>query len=135
MQELFIDAGAWFAILEPSDNHHHEAVELFPRLLKKYQVFVTTNLVIAEAYILIRKRMGHAVAMQYLNETHNSARLVRIPSNEELELQAEVILRQYDDQTFSYADAVSFAVMKQRGITDVFTYDDHFRVMGFRMIK
>ena len=134
MQELFIDASAWLAIVEPDDNHHLEAAKLLPRLLTNYRIAVTTNLVIAEAYILIRKRMGHAVAMQYLWETHDSPRLHRITSDEELELQAEAILRKYNDQDFSYADAVSFAVMKQRRITDVFTYDEHFRVMGFRMI-
>lgn len=134
MAELFIDASAWLAIVEPDDNHHVEAANLLPRLLTNYQVLVTTNLVIAEAYILIRKRMGHAAAMQFLSETRDSPRLRRISSQAELENQAESILRQYHDQDFSYADAVSFAVMRQRRITDVFTYDHHFQVLGFQMV-
>jgi predicted nucleic acid-binding protein len=48
-----------------------------------------------------------------------------------LETLALEILRQYDDQDFSYADAVSFAVMRQRGVSEAFTFDHHFSILGF----
>ena len=40
-------------------------------------------------------------------------------------------LARYDDQGFSFADAVSFAVMTERGIRDALTLDHHFVVAGF----
>ena len=41
---------------------------------------------------------------------------------------------QFDDQNFSLADAVSFAVMQERGIRRAVTFDAHFATAGFEMI-
>ena len=35
---------------------------------------------------------------------------------------------------FTLADAVSFAVMNTAGITTAFTFDDHFKIAGFRTV-
>lgn len=79
--------------------------------------------------------MGYSPAVQFLDALEKSLRVLYVYSAEELETQAKAILRKYKDHAFSYADAVSFALMKQRGIADVFTYDEHFRVMGFRIVR
>ncbi|RLB04974.1 MAG: VapC toxin family PIN domain ribonuclease, partial [Deltaproteobacteria bacterium] len=47
---------------------------------------------------------------------------------------AEEILMQYEDQAFSYTDAVSFAVMKQYGITQAFSFDQYFVTAGFSLV-
>jgi len=51
-----------------------------------------------------------------------------------LEDRAESILLQYQDQNFSYTDAVSFVVMKQYEITEAFSFDKHFVTAGFTLI-
>jgi len=43
-------------------------------------------------------------------------------------------LERYDDQDFSFADAVSFAVMAERRIQGALTLDRHFGAAGFRMV-
>jgi uncharacterized protein len=40
-------------------------------------------------------------------------------------------LRRFQDQPFSFTDAVSFAVMEQRGIREALALDHHFTVAGF----
>ena len=40
----------------------------------------------------------------------------------------------YKDQDFSYADAVSFAVMRERDIDRVFAFDHRFLIAGFTLI-
>ena len=132
-RELFIDASAWIAVAHTQDNHHQTAKEIYPQLAQEYQRFVTTNLVLAEVHALLRRRLGHLLSMQFL-DSMTGYKLDKVFETAELETQAIAILRQYDDQALSYADAVSFALMKQRRITDVFTYDQHFRVMGFQII-
>jgi len=51
-----------------------------------------------------------------------------------MEAQAVVILRRYKDQDFSYVDAVSFAVMQQREISEAFAFDHHFTTAGFTRV-
>jgi len=43
-------------------------------------------------------------------------------------------LERYDDHDFSFTDAVSLAVMTQRGIAGALTLDRHFAAAGFRML-
>lgn len=132
-REVFIDASAWIAISNVRDKYHIAAKEAHLRLVGERQVFVTTNLVIAEAYVIIRRFGGHAQAVHFLRSLRGSPRLVKVYSDARLETIAEDILEGHADQDFSFADAVSFAVMREREIKEAFTFDNHFATMGFRM--
>lgn len=131
---LFVDTGAWFALVDKSDQHHNQAVKAYPRLLSSYHHLTTTNLVIAETYILIRHAIGHNPAIYFLKNIAASPRVVKIYSNSTLEEAAEAILFKYQDQSFSYTDAVSFALMKQFEIKKAFSFDRHFATAGFMLI-
>ena len=131
---LFVDTGAWYALADRSDQHHNEAVEIYPKLLSGNFPLKTTNLVIAETYILIRRGIGNQAAIAFLENIASSPRVVKIYSDSIFEEAAESILRQYQDQDFSYTDAVSFVVMKQNGITEAFSFDKHFVTAGFTLI-
>ncbi|MBW2126650.1 MAG: DNA-binding protein, partial [Deltaproteobacteria bacterium] len=52
---VFIDTGAWFALADKSDAYHEQAVAIYPGLLRGFHHLTTTNLVVAETYILIRR--------------------------------------------------------------------------------
>lgn len=132
--EVFVDASAWIAVSDRRDRYHGEAKKAYQLLLSDRQTLVTTNLVVAEAYIVIRRMGDHAQAMRFLKSIRGSARLLKVYSEAQLESIAEEILWKYGDQDFSFADAVSFAVMQARGIKQAFTFDSHFTTMGFQML-
>ena len=131
---LFVDTGAWFALADRSDRHHKGAVDIYPQLLKDSHHLTTTNLVVAETYVLIRRVMGHQPAIAFLQNISASPRVVKIYSDRILEEAAESILSQYKDQNFSYTDAVSFAIMKDYGIKQAFSFDQHFVTAGFTLV-
>jgi len=131
---VFVDTSAWFALADRSDQHHAHAVSIFPGLLSSYRYLKTTNLVVAETYILIRRALGYQPAIKFLESIAASPRVVKIYSDSVVEEAAEGILRQYKDQDFSYTDAVSFAVMKQHKIVQAFSFDKHFTTAGFSLI-
>ena len=128
---LFVDTGAWYALVDNSDQYHVQAVKVYPELLSSYHHLTTTNLVIAETYILIRRAIGHQPAISFLANIAASPRIIKIYSDSVLEETAEDILRKYHDQNFSYTDAVSFAVMRQYEIVQAFSFDRHFFTAGF----
>lgn len=134
-EEIFIDTGAWLALADKSDKLHVSATKAYPLVLKQSSRVVTTNLVVAETYNLIRRRLGYIAAIKYLESLRKSSHLIKIYANEILEIQAEETLRRYTDQDFSLADAVSFAVMRERGITKAFAFDHHFSVAGFTLMS
>lgn len=131
---IFVDTGAWFALANKSDHYHSQAIEIYPELLAGYHRLTTTNLVIAESYILIRRTLGHRPAIVFLENLGASPRVKKIYSDSVLEKAAEDTLKKYQDQDFSYTDAVSFAVMKQYDIEQAFSFDVHFKTAGFSLI-
>ncbi len=131
---IFVDTGAWFALTDKSDQYHNQAVEIYPKLLNSYHHLTTTNLVIAESYVLIRHTIGHRAGIAFLKNLGASPRVIKIYSDSVFEEAAEETLQKYQDQDFSYTDAVSFAVMKQYGIEQAFSFDVHFVTAGFTLI-
>ena len=133
-KEIFVDTGAWIALANDRDSFHEAAKAIYPRLLREHQKLLTTNLVVAEVYVILRKGLGHKAAISFLENLRQSPRILKLYSTPELEREAEQILRQYTDQDFSYTDAVSFALMRQRGIGEAFAFDQHFATAGFVML-
>ena len=78
MRAVFVDAGGWIALNDRGDRHHLTAVSCYQQLLKDHRPLVTTNLVIAEAYITIRRAGGHQPAIRFLDSMRRSSRLTRI---------------------------------------------------------
>jgi predicted nucleic acid-binding protein len=132
---IFVDTGAWIALADGSDDLHDRALTIYPTVLQAGNRLVTTNLVIAESYNLIRRRVGHQAAMQFLESMRTSPRLDRVYSDQSLELSGEAILRRYADQAFSFVDAVSFAAMLALDIDEAFAFDNHFVVAGFKLVQ
>ena len=132
--EVFVDAGAWIAISIARDQYHQAGSEIYRSLLRRPAALVTSNLVIAEAQIAIRRAGGHRTAMRFLESLRQSSRLVKVYSDRSLEEQAEDLLARYADQEFSLTDAVSFAVMHRRGIAEAFAFDHHFLTAGFTLL-
>jgi len=131
--EVFVDTGAWLALSDARDALHQEAETIYLDLLRQSGHLVTTILVVAETYEAIRRAGGHALAIRYLGSVRASTTLIRIYSDAQVERLAEDILRQFGDQRFSYVDAVSFAVMGNRKITQAFAFDHHFETAGFTL--
>ena len=130
-EDIFVDTGAWVALADEDDTYHGNAIAIYPGLLKSSRSLVTTNLVVAESHVIIMNELGHMAAVRFLDGVNASPRIVKVYSNENIEREAEDILRRYDDQDFSYGDSVSFTIMKRQKIKKAFSFDKHFQTMGF----
>lgn len=131
LRQIFVDTSAWLALADAGDDRHAAAVEIYPTILRPDTRLFTSNLVIAESYTLIRRRIGHAAAINFLQSMRASTRLERVYSDAAMEFAAERVLQRYADQSLSFTDAVSFAFMRQSKITEAFAFDQHFQMMGF----
>lgn len=134
MEEIFVDTGAWVALADRDDRHHQEAASLYPELLRNYGRLVTSDLVVSEVYVILRRALGYSHAMSFLEGVKASPRIQEVFSTEDLEEQAVSILKQYADQDFSLTDAVSFALMRSRHISKAFAFDSHFSTAGFAVL-
>jgi len=130
--EILVDTGAWVALIDKRDGLHGTAASFYHKMLTDYARVVTTNLVLAETFALIRRRCGLRDALKLFTIVESSNRALKICSDDDLERQAVNWLARYADQDFTLVDSVSFALMQSSFIiTDAFAFDAHFQVAGF----
>jgi len=132
--ELFVDTSAWYPLADARHPDHEAlAAALRARVAAGTRV-VTTNLVVAETHALLLRRLGREVALRFVREIRGEPLVVET-STPELEVRAaEEWLARYDDKDLSLTDAVSFTVMKDRGLEEALTLDPHFAAAGFTVV-
>lgn len=129
-----MDTSGWFPLVDDENPAHPRVVRALREAVGKRRRIVTTNLVVAETHALIMRRIHRAAALAFLREVGRAPNII-VSSTPEHEASAERDwLARYEDQDFSLTDAVSFAVMAERGIRDALAVDRHFLVAGFAII-
>ena len=134
MNAIFVDTWAWYALIDTSDSNHLIAQIANEELQDEGYTFVTTNFVVEETLTLVRYTLGHTAAVRFwhlLQELIADGLVEYIRIEAVHETAAWQIFERYSDQDFSFTDCTSFAVMRLRHLTEVFTGDHHFFVMGF----
>lgn len=134
--KLFIDTGAWIALIFSKDQYHHAAVRYYKSIMPAVQR-VTSNFIIAETYTWLRYKTGVKQAAQFIsiiNRATANGSLLIMMEDVKLHLSAQQLLNQYADQTMSYTDALSIAMMKRDNIAQVFGFDHHFSMAGFELV-
>jgi predicted nucleic acid-binding protein len=130
-RELFVDTSAWFPLMLRRHADHAPLTKALRKRITSGDRVVTTNLVLAETYTLLLYRGHRDAALTFLRSARVAPNVV-VTSTAELERRALTEwLEPFDDQRFSFTDAVSFAVMRERGITRALTLDTHFAIAGF----
>ncbi|MGH8899006.1 MAG: type II toxin-antitoxin system VapC family toxin [Egibacteraceae bacterium] len=92
---------------------------------------LTTNHVRGETWTYLRRKVGHAAAVQFLDVLERSARVTvrSIPAQHEAE--ALTWVRQHDEREYSFVDATSFVTMRRLRIDQVSAFDGDFTAAGF----
>ena len=137
MSEVFVDTWAWYALADERDDQHDIARLASEEIVEREATLVTTNFVLDEATTLIRYKLGHTSAVtfrQTIRQLAEDELLAIVHVTEAHESSAGEIFDRYDDQDFSFTDCTSFVVMRELGITEVFTSDQHFSTVGFMLI-
>ncbi len=133
-RRVFLDSSGFLALTNSRDRYHQEARSIWTRLTDERWRTFTTNFVVAETHALFIIRLGHQSATDFLREIRQSATVVvRVTATDEQ--QAERIIFQYSDKTFSYTDAATFAVMDRLGIPYAFTFDHDFAQYGLNVLS
>ncbi len=130
---IFVDTSFWFALRRSSDRHHLAAVDLLRRVAGLS--LLTTNHVRGEAWTLVRRRSGHASAVDLLDLLSASPRLTVLDVAPDLERSALEWLRRRDEREYSFVDATSFAVMRDLGVTEALAFDGDFAAAGFTELR
>lgn len=126
---IFVDTSFWVALRNRRDPRHDEARELLER--RADSGLVTTNQVRGETSTYLRRRAGHAGAVEFLEAIERSPRLRVVFVDETLEREALRWLRRRDEREYSFVDATSFATMRSLRLREALAFDGDFSAAGF----
>jgi predicted nucleic acid-binding protein len=123
---IFVDAGAWLCLL---DDHQDPANVRVARSYFKTapNPFATSDLIAAETYkwMLFRDR-PFSKRFSALKKLAVQELAVILPIEKDDRVLALALMEKFSDQTLSYEDAVSVALMRRFGIEKIFSFDKHF---------
>ncbi len=129
----FADTSWWVAWSLPDDRHHSDALVVLEYLGSAEQV-LTTNLVVGETWTYLRRKDGHRGAIAFLDRVGilgEQTRLVVQRVTVAQEEKAWAWLRKHDERAYSFVDATSFQVMRERRLREALAFDQDFSAAGF----
>jgi len=133
-QAIYIDTGAFIAKYLETDQYHKKSQVLWEGLIEKYRLY-TSNFVVDELLTFLVRRVGLAASIKAAEEIYASRVLEILQSTREIEINAIAYMKKYKDvNKLSFTDCVSFSLCEDRNITEVFSFDHHFSIVGFNQI-
>jgi predicted nucleic acid-binding protein len=133
MMRIFVDTSAWFALNSRKDQHHKQAGNFVASLKSNPVLLITTDYVVDETLTLLRFKVSHREAVAFLRLFSRSPQIVREQVTPEHLKRAEAIFSRCHDKFWSFTDCVSFAFMEEKGLKDVFAFDENFSQFGMRI--
>lgn len=129
---LFLDTAFIQALLNPRDNYHHQAKQLFPRVRAASEVWITEAIFTEVGNAL--SAFNRNGAIQFIQQCYRTNNIKIVSVDTELLMQALVLYESRSDKTWGLTDCISFIVMQQHNLTDAVTGDRHFVQAGFRAL-
>jgi uncharacterized protein len=127
--KVFLDTGAFLALADEDDKYHSAATSFYTELLQAKAQLLTSNFVLCETYSLIRFKVGHRAAVEFM-KSFAGIKILRV--SEAIEQTAKIIFIRYDDKDFSFVDCTSFALIDYHRLDLAFAFDTHFRQYRFK---
>ena len=134
MRQIFVDTSAWDAIADSGDPNHDVALLFRDEIAGQCQL-VVTNYILDELYTLLLMNVGYRRTVDFkgkLDVLVEEGVLEVVWISEDIATETWTVFERFNvDKQWSFTDCASYVVMKQRGITEVFAFDDDFAQMGF----
>lgn len=134
MTQAFLDTSYLIALAVSNDAHHARPLALRERLKHDQTLLVTNSAIILEIGDGLARLRHRRIAISILDFLRNDPSLEVIQLSSHLVEDALALYRQRPDKEWGLTDCVSFVVMRERGITDALTADEHFQQAGFRAL-
>ncbi len=125
---MLLDTSGLLCYFDKDDSRNGEAVDLF----RSAPTLLTHSYVLAEFVPLCHsRRLPRVRGLAFLARLQDDPEVKIVWVEPALHRTALAFLRARPDKTYSLCDAVSFLIMRDRGITEALTTDTHFDQEGF----
>ncbi len=128
---MLLDTSGLFCCFDADEERHIPAAEFYDQASMR----LTHNYVLAEFVALAQARhLPRDAALGFAADVVADAEIEVVWVDQALHGDAMSLLRSQLDKSYSLCDAVSFVLMRQRGLFDALTTDHHFEQAGFHCL-
>ncbi|MEA5577979.1 type II toxin-antitoxin system VapC family toxin [Anabaena sp. UHCC 0451] len=126
---MLLNTSGLLCFLHQDEAQHKTAVGLISNYNGR---FITHNYVLAELIALaLVRRFPRSTVLIYSLELMENPNVEMVWVDEILHREAMDLLLVRQDKTYSLCDAISFVLMRKKGIREALTTDRHFEQEGF----
>jgi predicted nucleic acid-binding protein len=131
MRSVFADTYYWIALLNSRDQGH-SAARAFSQSLRQ-ATLITTQEVLSEVltYFCEQGPSLRRTVTAFIRSILNHPRIRVYPQSDQSFLNGLSLYEARPDKGYSLVDCVSMLIMRQGGMTEVLTEDNHFTQEGF----
>lgn len=130
---VFIDTSAFIAFINADDEFFQNSVKIFSRLLSDGTIIVSSNYVLLETMVILKSRIGQEAVKLLNDDVFPVIKTYWI--DEEMHRLCVNTQLVSNRKKISFVDYTSFEIMRRLNIKKVFTFDSHFKDMGFEIMK
>ena len=134
LDPAFLDTAYVYALVNTRDEWHNDALRWQEKLESERRRIVTSELVLIESADGLASVRFRTQAVQIIAALQSSPYVEIIAMSSALFADAFSLYRQRSDKNWGLTDCVSFVVMRDRGLVEALTADDHFEQAGFRQL-
>jgi predicted nucleic acid-binding protein len=132
---IFVDTSAFIARFNTKDKYQKESVGFFEKVRQERILMITSDYIIDETITtLFSRTRSFEIAKKYGEAIIGSMVIKKIWTSEKYFEEAWSIFKKEGSMGLSFTDCVSVAIMRGLNINRVFTFDSHFRLMGFEIV-
>ena len=130
---IFIDTSAIIAFMNEDDEFYKDSFNIFSQLLEERAKIISSNYILLETMVILKNRIGieavkvlkndilPVIKIYWIDEdVHNFCVNTQIAANR---------------KKVSLVDYTSCEIMRRLNIRQAFTFDNHFKDMGFEILK
>lgn len=132
---IFIDTGAFIARYLTKDSYHTEAIKIWRNLEIKHKKLFTSNFVLDETFTLLARFSHTKFAYEKAHLIYATDIISILRPDHEVEVNALHWFDKYAEHKVSFTDCISFQLIRQYNIKEVFTFDKHFKIAGFKIAQ
>ena len=129
---IFVDTSAFYSLSCAEDRNYFQAIKIWEDLVKEETDLVTNNYIVVESISLFQNRFGIDQVRTFQTKLVPFLNMDWI--DEEQHAVAIQTVLTANRRNLSLVDCASFETMRRLGIETVFTFDEHFRDQGFKVI-
>jgi uncharacterized protein len=129
-----LDTSFAIALSAVTDENHARAVQIAEQLESNNTRLVTTQAILLEIGNSLSKKRYRSAAIALLDSLASDPNVDIVLLTDTLYVEAFSLFSRRIDKEWGLVDCVSFTVMRDRGITEALTADDHFNQAGFKAL-